>query len=273
MQKIIFVLFLVSILFYISCSEEEPTGTSVLKKYPTELGNEWEYSTTTVIDYYDTLGHIVDTDTFDFGNTIIKIIETNDSLGIYKKLIKFECYDLQTANSKSYNWYSNSDTAFKLIAYSNAGSSQLVYPKIGNRRYLTLEELLLIIKSTNPAIFTFSKSNPIDSIMYYEIPRQVLAYPLALNKRWVELVYPWYRERYVSNIVQQMFQGQALRCYIIKVDWPDYDIEFDDYISLDKGLLKREIFADSIIITSISNPDSGGFGRLLTNSNLVRLTQ
>jgi hypothetical protein len=273
MKKILLVLVLVFFTFLLSCSEDDPTNPTILKKYPTKKNMEWEYTTTTILDYYDTLGHIIDTENFDLGNTIVKIINTDDSLGIYSNLIKFECYDVQTANSKNYNWYSNSDTAFKLIAYSNSGSSQLVYPKSGNRRYLTLEELHLIIKLTNPAIFTFSNSNPVDSILFYEIPRQVLAYPLSLNKRWVELVYPWYRERYVSKVVQEMFQGHALRCYVVKVDWPDYDIEFNDYINLDKGLLKREILADSIIITSISNPDSGGFGRLSTNSNLVRLSE
>ena len=273
MKSIIYILVLVFFTILLSCSEDDPINSSTLKKYPTKMNAEWEYSTVTTIDYYDTLGHIVDSETFDFGNTIVKIIDTDDSLGIYKNLVKFECYDVETPNTKSYNWYSNSDTAFKLIAYSNAGSSQVVYPKIGNRRYLTLEELLILTKLNYPDISILSTTNPIDSILYYEIPRQVLAYPLALNKSWVELVYPWYRERYVAKVVQEIFQGQALRCYVVKVDWPDYDIELNDYINLDKGLLKREIFADSIIITSISNPDSGGFGRLSTNSNLVRIAE
>jgi len=272
MKKIIFVFVLVFFTFLVSCNEDEPINTTTLKKYPTKANMEWEYTTATILDYYDTLGHIINTETFDYGNTIVKIIDTDVSLGIYSNLIKFECYDVQTSNSKSYNWYSNSDTAFKLIAYSNAGSSQLVYPKVRNRRYLTLEELHLMIKLTNPVIPAFLNLNPVDSILYYEIPRQVLAYPLSLNKRWVELEYPWYRERYVSKVVQVMFQGQALRCFVIKVDWPDFDIEINDYISLDKGLIEREILADSIIITEPISPDSGRFGRISTNSNLVRLS-
>jgi hypothetical protein len=51
-----------------------------------------------------------------------------------------------------------------------------------------------MIKLTNPEISAFSNLNPVDSILYYEIPRQVLAYPLSLNKRWVELEYPWYEK-------------------------------------------------------------------------------
>jgi len=273
MKKIIFVLFIISIFLCLSCQEDDPINPTALKKYPTKANMEWEYTTTSILDYYDTSGHIINTETFDYGNTIVKIIDTDDSLGVYSNLIKFECYDVQPSNSKNYNWYSNSDTAFKLIAYSNPGSSQLVYPKVSNRRYLTLEELRLMIKLTNPEISTFSNLNPADSILYYEIPRQVLAYPLSLNKRWVELEYPWYRERYVSKIVQVMFQGHSLRCFVIKVDWPEFDIEINDYISLDKGLIEREIFADSIIITNPVSPDSGGFGRISTNSNLVRLSE
>lgn len=273
MKKIIFVLFFVSIFFYISCSEDDSTNPTTLKKYPTELGNEWEYNTKMTIEYYDTSGNIIDQETLDLGNTIVKIIKENDTLGIYKNLVKFECYDLQTQNYKNYNWYSNSDSGLTIIAYSNAGSSQWVWPKINSQRYITIKELLSIIKSPDLDIFTFSTSNTMDSIYYYEIPRQVLAYPLTINKRWVELVYPWYRERYVARIFQEIFQGQALRCYVIKVYWSDYDIEINDYISLEKGLIKREILADSIIISDPISPDSGGFGRFSSYSNLVKIVE
>ena len=273
MEKIISGSFIILFCFIIGCSDDDPTNTTALKKYPTQLGNEWEYNTTMTLEYYDTLGNIIDTDNIDLGNTIAKIIATNDTLSQYQNLLKYECYDVQTPNYKNYNWYSNSDSALKIIAYSGPGSSQWVIPKINDRRYFTLEELLSIIKSPVPNFFTGSTPNQMDSIQYYEIPRVALVYPLTINKRWVELVYPWYRERYVDKIVTKFFHGQATKCYIIKVDWSDFDIEINDYISLDKGLIEREILADSIIITTPTNPDSGGFGRYSSYSNLVGVVQ
>jgi hypothetical protein len=273
MKKIILVSVLIFICLLISCSEDNPTNSSETKKYPTRLNMEWEYSTIMIIEYYNSIGYIADKETLDLGNTIVKIVNTNDSLGVYSKLVKFESYDVLTANQKKYDWYSNSDSGLTLIAYSNAGATQPVIPKIHGKRYITFRELISIIESPEPGIFSFSISSPTDSIYFYEVPRQALAYPLKLNKRWVELVYPWYRERYVEKVVSKFFQGQATKCYVVKVDWQGFDIEFNDYISLDKGLMKRQILADSIIITDPSHPDSGGFGRISNYSNLVRLVE
>ena len=173
---------------------------------------------------------------------------------------------------KNYDWYANSDSGLFLVAYSNASSTQWIIPKINSpdilqlMNYFYLSNLLLLI------FLQPQSSNPMDSIIYYNVPRQSLAYPLTINKSWVELVNPWYRERYVEKIVTEFFQGQPVKCCIIKVNWPGYDIEINDYISLEKGLIKREILADSVIITTPANPDSGGFGRISSYSNLVRIS-
>ena len=271
-MKKIFISILFVFCLLISCGDDNPTNNSGVEKYPTKLNMEWEYNTNTVIEYYDTLGNIIDSDNLDIGNTIAKIINTKETLNSYKNLVKFECYDVQTLNNKNYDWYANSDSGLFLVAYSNAGSTQWVIPKINSSRYLTIDELFSIIKSPAPDFLTSSTSNPMDSIIYYTIPRQALAYPLTINKSWIELVYPWYRERYVEKIVTEFFQGQPVKCYIIKVNWSGYDIEINDYISLEKGLIKREILADSVIITTPANPESGGFGRISSYSNLVRIS-
>jgi hypothetical protein len=273
MKKIIWLVFLISLFLVFGCSEDNPTNPSETGKYPTELNMQWEYSSTMIIEYYNSIGYIADKETLDLGNTIVRIININDSLDAYYELVKFESYDLLTSDQKKSDWYSNSDSGLTLIAYSNAGATQPVIPKIQGKRYITFNELISIIESPEHGIFSFSTSSPTDSIYYYEIPRRALAYPLTVNKRWVELVYLWYRERYVEKIVQGFFQGEATKCYVVKVNWPGFDIAFNDYISLDKGLMKREILADSIIITDPSNPDSGGFGRISNYSNLVRLVK
>lgn len=271
MKKLLIIPFILTLTF--NCSEDNPIIPTKHLRYPDSLGIQWEYNTTMVIEHYDTLGNIISTETLDFGNTVVKIIKINDTLGLYNNLIKFETYDLSTPANMSYHWYSNTDTAFIAVAYLNAGSSQLVYPKINVNRYLTFEELKDLINSPEQNFFSLSSEIISDSIIY-EPHRKVIAYPLAINKRWVELIQPWYRERFVDKIVNVNFNGQFVSCYGIKVDWPGFNnIEFNDFVSLTHGLVKREILADSILFTDPVNPDSGGFGKVSTYSNLVRINQ
>ncbi|HSP88885.1 MAG TPA: hypothetical protein VLN45_12180 [Ignavibacteriaceae bacterium] len=241
-------------------------------KYPANLNMEWEYVTTRIIEYYDTLGNISNTDTTLLGNTIIKVIGINDTLATLSNLIKFESYDISTPENKNYCWYSNSDTGFIAIAYLNPGSTQFVLPKTKEKPYLTFDELSAIINSTEQNLFPLTSKVFSDSVQYYEIPRKVLAYPLSINKRWIELILPFYRERYVDGMVNINFNGQSINCYKVKVDW-EYKIELNDFINLNDGLVKREIVADSIMFTSEINPDSGGFGNIIDISNLVRFTR
>ncbi len=174
MKNIYFPL-LSSISILISCSESEqnilPSDSPT--KYPTKLNMEWEYNTKSIIEYYDTLGNIVDTGSFDYGNTIVKIIKTNDSLNGYQNLIKFECYDVQTINNKKYFWYSNSDSSLSVIAYSSSGSAQFVFPKIYQNTYITFDELLAILNSTDRNIISLLPDVPADAIFYYETSCQV----------------------------------------------------------------------------------------------------
>jgi len=272
-----YILFFSLALFIVfnSCNESEqgidpPLGGT---KYPTKLNTRWEYNTTTTIEYYDTTGQISGTETLDYGNTVVKIIKINDTLGLYNNLIKFETYDLSTPANIGYHWYSNTDTAFIAVAYLNAGPSQWVIPKINVNRYLTFEELKDLINSPEQNFFSLSSEIISDSIIY-ETYRKVLAYPLAIKKRWVELIQPWYRERFVDKIVNVNFNGQFVSCYGIKVDWPGFkNIELNDFVSLTHGLVRREILADSITITDPVHPDSGLFGRISSYSNLVRINQ
>jgi hypothetical protein len=92
----------------------------------------------------------------------------------------------------------------------------------------------------------------------------------VINKRWVELILPFYRERYVEKIVNINFNGQPVSCYEIKIDWPGYNIEFNDFVSLNNGLMKREIIADSVSIATQENPEGNGFANISEFTNLVR---
>jgi hypothetical protein len=270
MKKIIIASLLVSFILLISCSEDNPTTSGNIKKYPDSLGTEWEYGTIMIFEFYDSTAQIIETDTLDVSNTIVKIIKTNDSLGVYKELTLFESYDVSSPENKGKHWYSNTDSDLSAIAYSNAGSARFLVPKITNRRYLTFEELKSIINSPDQNLISAKSESISDTILFYDVPRKALAYPLAVNQHWVELETPWYRERYVERSITLNFNGRTVKCYEIKVNWPDFKIEINDYVNLNIGLLRRDIIADSVLFTDPSSPDSGRFGRYYESSNLVR---
>jgi len=273
MKNVFIISLFILIITMINCSDDNPTDSTTIKKYPSKLNMEWEYNTQMKIEHYGDYRNVINTEIMDLGNTIVKIVKTNDTAGTITNLLKFESYDVQTSGNISSNWYSNSDSGLFIIAYSGAGATQLVIPKINGKRYLTFKEFIEIIKLPEPPIFQSVNISVSDSVYFYEVPRHVLAYPLRVNKRWVELVYPWYRERYVDKLTLVNFQGVTLACYIVKIDWDTFEIEFNDYINLNMGLIKREILADSVFFTGPNNPDSGSFGKISTYSELIRIAK
>lgn len=241
------------------------------RAYPDQLNNEWEYQTINTISFYNQSGGIDSTVELTFDNAIIKIVKTNDSLSTYKGLIKFEVYSKLSPLEISYDWYLNSDTSFLAIAYYNAGG-QFIQPKRNLiKKYLTLADIQHMIYSFSPDISRLQKTALDDSIQYYPIPRKVLAYPLNVGNTWVELYTPFYRERYVNDYLNITLGGQTYNCYEVKIHWQENKIELNDYVSLDAGLVKREILADSLMITTAENPDgSGNFVKESTVTTLVR---
>jgi hypothetical protein len=266
-----FVIILIST-YLIGCKD---SGTQVSgagnTKYPANLNNEWEYQTTATYSYYNKSGGIDSTQNLTYDNQIIKVIKIDDSLKNYKELIKFEIYNKPDHENISYNWYLNSDTSFSAIAYNNAGVTQFIQPKRNfTKKYLTLDEYKEMIHFFSPDIRALHQTTLSDTILFYDIPRKVLAYPLSVGNTWVELYYPFYRERYINNYIQVAADNQQFECYEIKVKWQGFKTEINDYISLDAGLIKREIISDSILITTAENPDGIGFGKIKTTSTLVR---
>jgi hypothetical protein len=242
---------------------------SVPITYPASLNNEWEYQTITAISYYNHTGGIDSTSYENSDNSIIRVIKTDDSLKSYKRLIKFESYEKLSSSDITYSWYQNSDTSFISIAYFNPSDSKIEPKKNLNNHYLTLAEFKKINYLILPE-FGMPDKTLSDSIQYYDIPRKVLTYPLSIGATWVELYTPYYREKYVNNYVQTNALNQQFGCYEIKVRWPGWRTELNDYISLNSGLIKRELIADSLQITGEGNPFGNGFAKIHTTSTLIR---
>ena len=261
------------LLLFNSCEQLVNTGDlTSSQKYPTKIGHEWEYYTEWKLEYYDTTGNIDSTSTGFSENTIVRIIKESDTLGFYKDLVLFESFDLSTPQNINKTWYLNADSGLFAIAYSNAGSSQFVWPK---QRSIALEQVHNFVRTIG--VFPgFANVNTMlnpqaDTIQYYSLPRKVLTYPLTIGSRWIELTVPFFRERYIQKKEIINTNSGSYNCYKLESNWTWVpNLEFTDYVDLNSGLVMREIIADSMMIVTVTNPDNGAFVKSSTISKLVR---
>jgi len=239
-------------------------------RYPAQTGNQWEYHTTMTIEYYDSIGNIASVETLDLGNTIVKIESENDTLNGESHFVLFTSYDLSTPENIQKSWYANPDSGFYVIAYSSAGSSQPVLPKGMNLDYQTIASLINS-KSMQLFIPVSFNNNLSDSIYYFDPLRKVLKYPLKIGSRWLELEYPFYRERFVNEKENIEVSAGTFSCYKVESEWNDpftNPLIFTDYISLQDGLVKRYLSVDSL--AHITEPgDTIGYFKSTSISELV----
>lgn len=270
MSKIIYPLSF--LLFFSSCEYIITEGeVSTNQKYPAKVGYEWEYNTTWKVEFYDTLGHIDSASFDDLGNTVVKVTKESESIGIYNNLIRFEVYDVSTPQKVNKMWYANNDSSLTAVAYYNPGASQPVLPKSGRLTFSQIKPLLKI-SGLLPACDNISHSSSIstDSIQYYYPPRKVLKYPIKIGEKWTELINPFYREKFISKkqVVSTFYKNYD--CYKIESIWQFSNTQYNDYISMNSGLVMRELIADSIMFTTTTNPDSGRYGNIIQTAKLVR---
>ena len=138
--KIMSKLFLfLSLLFFLTGCEQlnNVGGINNSQKYRSKVGNEWEYNTTWKLEFYDSIGNIDSTSFEDLGNTVVRIITEEYTLGLFKDLIMFESFDLSTIHNVNQTWYLNADSGLFAIAYSNPGATQPVFTKTKYDNYPT----------------------------------------------------------------------------------------------------------------------------------------
>lgn len=273
MKNLVFLIGLIT-LFY-GCKEAgEGTGfVETSKLYPARLNNSWEYEVSNKIEFYNNYGQIDSTEVLNWPNQIISVIKTGDSVGTYSNLVLFENYIVNTPDVKHYTWFLNNDDGFYSVASAgSAGESSgvSINPKLNpGKKYLTIEEFRKIASLEN-GILNSLQMVVEDSIGYWNPPRKVLSYPLKTGQRWIELIDPWYRERFINKTQTLSTSAGTFNCFVVEIDWdmmPKFI--FNDYIANEYGLIYREIYADSVgIMTSVS-PDPTKFCKMTSKAILV----
>ena len=255
-----------SLLILVNCSEDLIPPTEI-RKYPTELNSTWTYSSKMYEQYYDSLGNLSDTILIFSDSTLTKIVKLNDTVGNYYNLFQFISYDLSSPQYIEQMWYLNNDNGFYAIAYSNAGSSQPILPKAGLIKGNKL--LQLLTKSISlPGIFIDNdKGLMVDSILFYESPRYVLKYPVFVGSKWTELSVPFHRDRVIKKEMKINVPSGMYNCYLVEMKSNDAifsKVIFNDYISLNTGLILRQIEFDSLAFTNETGDTLGFYKSWLT---------
>jgi hypothetical protein len=269
MKKIMIFSLLIFFSLLISCSQDNPTTSGNIKKYPDSLGTEWEYHTTFYLVYYDTSGNITGKDTLDIGNTIAKVEKTNDTLGSYTDLTLFTSFDVATPQNIGKYWYRNIDRGLYSVAYTSAGSSQPILPKgkVADFIESLIKQIKISVTPLSPGIQFGIRS---DSLYFNDPPRKVLKYPLIVGSNWVEMTTPFHREKFVNKQENITTPIGTYKTYVVESIMTDFtNITYIDYINLDIGLLLREVTVDSMILLG-QNLDTLGFSDFRSISELVR---
>lgn len=271
-KKILIVLFFS--FFIISCNnstEPEPTINGPINNnfYPVALNQEWEYSTTDTIEYYDTLGNIKNTEVFNLGNTIVRIEALKDTLGnSLKNLIRFESFDVGQSNKKTITWFKNKNDGLYVVAFKHVPTSQTTIRKINRGgKYMNMD----VLKRINLFLdFNLYNKTPSNIILIWGQPIKVLDYPLKVGNYWYDYNVPFYKNRSVETKEDININGNIYTVYKIGAIGYDIDFELNDYISIKYGLVMREVLADSVVLLAPNSDDILGFAKMKRISKLVR---
>ncbi len=267
----VFVVF-VSLLLYSGCKDAK-TGIVIpenVGKYPFAKNNEWEYKTVIKSEYYNKYGGFDSTIIEELGNTIVRVISINQPLKSYDSLFIVESFEVKTPQWKSEHYYLNADSGLYGIAYNNAGVAQGVIPKKSSSRYLTVKDFRDKFVHKTGLFFENNYYPLSDSIQFYEIPRKVLAYPFSIGIKWIELTIPFFRERYVTGVVDIQANNELIQCYEIVGEMIGYKLVMKDYFAPNAGLVRRDIIYDSLFISGPDSPDPIGYAKSTFISILVR---
>ena len=259
-----------------SCKESSNPITTIDNNfiYPLNIGNQWTYNASSIYSNVspDSLKSALHNESIDLSVTVI-----GDTMLNYVKV-----YQLKESSNKypSYNgFYYNSGDGFYEYGYDNGGNIVLPKTKITKRfrfKGVYFNNVMEFINQKNETTRLSKIMN--DTIIYFETPRLVYAYPLNIGREWIYSPKVTIISKEVIGKENVETKIGVFECY--KIRWKydfnsdgiyDDDFYYYEYVS-SKGLLKTEITMRNIAISSMDHPDSIGhtdlkYERILTGSN------
>jgi hypothetical protein len=241
----------------VGCKKEDgPVGPSGILSFDLTTGKSWTYRWTFTTS--DSSGTIINRSV---DTIIVRIVSTNDSLGSYKGLTRFELQSIIHPEKISKVWYKSVGDSLAEIAYFIQTNS-LGFPKsrIQNTRTALQQPSLTSLFPKTIRELMKSKGIQDTAFLRQEI-RIVYRFPLSIGKTWTSFKYPFLQTREVigSEILDRA--GNKYQCAKIQTRLPEFgpNIEWFDYVAKE-GLIERQVKHDSLAITTADSPEIKGYG-------------
>lgn len=271
--------FLISLpaLIFISCefSSDPQIPLEENFEYPLAIGNIWEYERTLELFNFrpDSLKNTIQPTRFVTRSIVEVINDTTLQDSIHCLIVKEKLFE-EKDEFLSWAYYSNKPDGLYSYAYRSGGGG-VIKPR--ERKKLRYEIAGLTFRSLKEAsdyfsnfLHTFAPSN--DTLIYHNIPRKILAYPPETGKKWTMLQgEPFTIHKSIVGTELVSTEIGNFMCY--KIQWT-YESSFADNILFydyvcEKGLIKRSVFFNNVIISNIDSPDGYGYADTKEESILI----
>lgn len=264
-----FLIALIIVIIITSCSDKSDTSIDP-RHYPIDKNYTLEYVTTLILQYYDSTGNLYDPETVVTESSVVKVLNSNATLGSYSNLYLLESYSTDFPDVRSKRWYQDSETGLYAIAYFIPEFASHVLPKQNIHSHLEqIRQSLSGIASPYFVLNNFSNTN--DSVYFYGTPRFLIKYPISVGSKWIETSNGHIIERVVSDYKAIDVPAGRFGCYKIDrlSDNPLLkNLRMEEYINMNVGLIKRELVNDSLIFV-LESGDTSGYFRFTEASELV----
>jgi hypothetical protein len=234
------ILFLV-LLPVVACDKSDPAGpgfeVGTIQFQPGQA-NVYSWS----VGFRDSARNIVEmvTDTF-----VVRVIGTGETVGSLTGLIKLEAKSIHDDTKASCEWYAQSTSDLRDVAYSGAGHVPVVQPKLHKGLAVNLNRLRRAGLFAEPYLLRFLASDSqrdVDSVVVRDDPRIVYQYPLVVGTQWASFTSPFLETREVVGIEEVTAPAGVFVCVRIRTRIPEFapDLMWDDMVSTE-GLIQRKV--------------------------------
>lgn len=267
-SSIKFILLAILLVTLYSCEFSSDPKTTLPEKfeYPLMTGNVWEYER--VFEHFNFRPESIKDV---FGPTkyihqsrveVIKDTTLQDSINCF--VIRETVVDYIMGDLLSWGYYSNEQDGLYQYGYRSPGPG-VIKPR--ERRKVTYNIAGLSFRSIKEVSDYYSKYLPTfapsnDTLIVYDKSRKILTYPLEIGEIWtLHDGQPFTIHKTILGTELVSTDVGNFNCY--KIQWT-YDSSFADNILFydyicEKGLIKRTIFFNDILVRSTDFPDGNGY--------------
>lgn len=273
--KFILLLMLSVSLFSCEFSSDINSTTPADFVYPLEIGNTWEYER--VFESFnfrpDSLRDIFPYDKIVTSSTV-EVKKDTTLLDTLKCTVMQETLFELGEILETWNYYENKPDGLYEYAYKSPGAGLTLPKQRDNIRYHMAGMTFKGMREASDyfAKFLPSYSSIADTLIYWDKPNKILAYPPEIGEEWIALEgNPFILHKQIVGEELVSTDAGNFRCY--KIHWIYKNSHFDNILFFDyiceKGLIKRSITYTDMRVSTAESPEGIGYMDTIDESILT----